>query len=118
MPVERRTTMRLPAALASIAIAGSVLRSGAAAAPLSHCGVEMRNVALHVAEGIVLHVRALDGVFISRSATAPPVFDDPGSYTLKLRTADLSMDAVSLTALLRLGLASRPSPLRDLRVTL
>jgi hypothetical protein len=83
----------------------------APAAPPSHpvrCAVEMRHVALHVADGVVLEVANLDGEFISRIAGAPPVFDDQQSYTLKLRDADISMSAESLTNLLRQGPLSSP----------
>ena len=44
-----------------------------------HCGVEMRNVALRVADDIVLQVRTLDGEFVSRLRARPPIFDDPNS---------------------------------------
>jgi hypothetical protein len=83
-----------------------------------HVGIEMRNLALHVAEGVVLGVRTLDGEFVSHSRTDPPVFDDPQSYTLRVGAADLSMDAPSLTNMLRQGLATRPSPLQDVTVTI
>jgi hypothetical protein len=84
-----------------------------------HCGVEMRNVRLHLAEGVVLAVRSLDGEFVSRTNGRPPVFDDPKSYTLRVRSADLSMDARSLTNLLaQRGLGSDHSPLRDARITI
>lgn len=82
------------------------------------CGIEMRNVALHAGDGIILHVRALDGEFVSRAPGQPPVFDDPQSYIVRMRSADISMDAASLNALLRQSLASHPSPLRDVTVTL
>lgn len=78
----------------------------------------MRNVALHLAEGVILQVGTLDGEFVSRSRTEPPIFDDPGSYTLRMREANVSMDGVSLTNMIRLGLASRPSPLEDVTVTI
>src|SRR6185295_8606630 len=81
------------------------------------CGIEMRNVALHVADGVVLDARTLDGEFISHSKVDPPIFDDPTSYTLKIRSADLSLDAASLTNLLQMGLKARPSPLSDVKVT-
>jgi hypothetical protein len=88
-------------------------------APEVRCGVEMRNVALHVAEGVVLHVRSLDGEFISERRGVPPVFDDPRSYTLRLRAADFAMDAGSLTNLLaQQAFAAPASPLRDVRVTI
>ena len=83
------------------------------------CGVEMRNVALHVADGVVLNVQSLKGEFISHTPGQPPVFDDPRSYTLRLQSAELSMDAASLTTLLRReALGSRASPIRDAEVTI
>ena len=101
--------------LSLTALTGSAVRQ----APQIHCGIEMRNVALHVADGVVLHVRSLKGEFISRKRGAPPVFDDPQSYTLRLQTADLAMDAASLTNLLNQHAFGAPnSPVRDLRVTI
>lgn len=76
----------------------------------------MRNLSLHVADGVILRVKTLDGEFISRSATAPPVFDDATSYTLRMKSADLSIDSASLTNLLRRSLASKDSPLRDVTI--
>jgi hypothetical protein len=110
--------MRLAALLSWIAIAGMVLPNAPAPAPAPRCGIEMRNVALRVAEGVVLDVRALDGEFISHARADPPIFDDPNSYTLRLRAADLAMDGPSLTNLLRQGLATKKTPLHDVRVTI
>ena len=78
-----------------------------------HCGVEMRNVALHASDGVILHVRALDGEFVSHAANQPPVFDDPKSYTVRIRSADIAIDVASLNALFRQSIASRPSPITD-----
>jgi hypothetical protein len=83
-----------------------------------HCGIEMRNVALHLAEGVILNVRTLDGEFVSRSRTEPPILDDPGSYTLRMRAANIWLDGPSLTNMIRQGLASRPSPLKEVTVTI
>jgi hypothetical protein len=82
------------------------------------CGIEMRNVRMRVADDIVLAVRALDGELVSRARGAAPVFDDPQSYSLRLRTADVEMDGASLTALLGRALAAPASPVRDARVTI
>lgn len=124
--------MRLAALLGWIAIihvgfASSGGQGAVAPAPVhrssqseggTRCGIEMRNVALRVADGVVLDVRKLDGEFVSRSKAAPPVFDDPNSYTLRLRAADLAMDGASLTNLLRQNLATTKSPLGDVRITI
>ena len=96
----------LPVLLAFPAIANP----SAPAAPV-RCGIEMRNVALHLADGVVLAVATINGEFVSRSAGEPPVFDNPASYTLRMKTADVSLDAASLTTLLKQTLASHPSPL-------
>jgi hypothetical protein len=101
-------------------LSGAVTGGGATAhqpAPV-RCGVEMRNVRLHLAEGIVLAVIALDGEFISLAPGTPPVFDDPRSYTLRLRTAVLAMDTASLTALIARALGSGTAAIRDVRVTI
>jgi hypothetical protein len=108
--------MRLRAVLGSIALIWTVPAGGPS--PMNRCGIEMRNVSLHAADGVVLEVRTLDGEFVSHSQVDPPVFDDPGSYTLRIRAADLAMDGPSLTNLLRQALASHPSPLRDVRIAI
>ena len=84
-----------------------------------HCGVEIRNVSLHLADDVVLAVRAIDGEFISQTRGAPPVFDDPRSYVLRLKTADLTMDPASLTALLAQQTSKIEGfPLREARITI
>ena len=82
------------------------------------CGVEMRNVRLHLADDVVLAVRALDGEFISQARGVPPVFDDPRSYTLRMKSADLAMDTASLTALVTRALGSGTAPVRDVAVSI
>jgi hypothetical protein len=112
-------SMIVSAAVLVTTTAGLSSASGAQAGNSpAHCGIEMRNVALHVADGVILQVRSLDGEFVSHSRTEPPVFDDPSSYTLRMKTADLSMDGPSLSNMLRVGLASRPSPLEDVVITI
>ena len=107
----------LPLAI-SVALATALSAIPTLSAAPVRCGIEMRNVRLHVADGVVLEVRALDGEFISRSDTAPPIFDDPKSYTLRLKSADMQLDAASLTNLFRQSQASRPSPLSDVTIAI
>jgi hypothetical protein len=79
--------------------------------------LEMRNVRLHVDDGIILEVSRLRGIMVSRSADAPPVFDDSRSYVLKLQAATLAMDMTSLQNLMnRHVFAYQGSPLKDLTV--
>jgi hypothetical protein len=82
------------------------------------CGVEMRNVRLHLADDVVLAVRSLDGEFISHARGVPPVFDDPRSYTLRMRSADVALDIASLNALVARALGSGVAAVRDVTVTI
>src|SRR5215471_9381401 len=82
------------------------------------CGVEMRNVSLRIADDIVLQVHALDGEFISRLRARPPIFDDPNSYTLRLKSAEIAMDGASLTNMLREALAAHPTQIREVRIAI
>jgi len=79
--------------------------------------LEMKNVRLHVDDGIVLDVTRLRGVMVSRTAGSHPVFDDQRSYVLHVQTASMSMDVVSLQQLMnRHVFAYEGSPLKDLTV--
>jgi len=82
------------------------------------CGVEMRNVALRIADDVILQVRTLDGEFISRQRARPPIFDDPNSYTLRLKSAEIAMDGASLTNMLREAMTAHPTQLRDVKIAI
>jgi len=80
--------------------------------------IEMKNVRLHAADGIVLDIRALRGEMISRQAQRVPVFDDPSSYVLHVFDGQVSMDMASLTRLMNDRLfAAKDSPLRNITMS-
>jgi hypothetical protein len=81
------------------------------------CGIDMRNVLLTVAEGIVLRVETLDGELISRTPGTPPIFDNPESYVLRMKSARTAIDAPSLNALMA-RVFSGSSPIKDLKITI
>jgi hypothetical protein len=77
----------------------------------------MRNVELHVTDPIVLDIRRLRGRMISNRKGTPPVFDDKGSYTLEIRSAEIAMTEASLSSLFNTYVFAYPgAPLRDLSV--
>ena len=79
--------------------------------------IEMRNVQLHVDDGIVLAIERLRGEMISKSPARPPVFDDGRSYVLKVSSATMSIDMPSLSALMnRHVFGYDGAPLKDLKV--
>jgi hypothetical protein len=98
---------------ATLALSTTVRAAGPARI---RCGVEMRNVSLRVADDVVLEIHALDGEFVSRLRARPPIFDDPNSYTLRLKSADISMDGPSLTNMLRDAMTAHPTQLRDVKI--
>lgn len=77
----------------------------------------MKNVHLHVADGIVLDVAHLRGVMIPRTAGQPPVFDDQRSYVLHVLNAGIAMDVRSLQTLLNNHILGYDgAPLKDVEV--
>jgi len=79
--------------------------------------IEMKNVRLHPADGIILDIAYLRGEMISRTAGRHPVFDDQNSYVLRVSSAEISMEMSSLTHLLNDYLfAYEGAPLRDISV--
>lgn len=80
--------------------------------------IEMKNVRLHAAEGIVLDIAYLRGTMVSRKAGSPPVFDDQQSYLLRVRRGQVALDMVSLQNLLnRQVFAYEGAPVKNLTVT-
>jgi hypothetical protein len=106
-----------------IALGLTVLASGLSrqeaprASTARHVQIEMRNVQLHVDDGIVLAIDRLRGEMISRSEGKPPVFDDPKSYVLNVSSGAMSMDMESLTALMNRHVFNYDgAPLSDVKV--
>ena len=79
--------------------------------------VEMKNIHLHVDDGIVLDIRSLRGEMISRTPGRPPIFDDQQSYVLHIDAAEIGMDMASLENLMnRHVFAYEGAPLKGLKV--
>ena len=87
-----------------------------APAPAGPVQIEMKNLQLHLDDGIVLNVRGLRGEMVSKTP-APPLFDDPSSYELRVFTGDLGMDMTSLANLMNHHVfAYEDAPLKDISV--
>ena len=104
-------------ALAAVSAGGAGRPVSAPKAESVRCGIDMRNVLLHVAEGVTLRVRTLDGELVAHKPGAPPMFDEPASYTMRLKLAEVAMDAPSLNALMS-RVFTGSSPVRDLKITI
>jgi hypothetical protein len=62
----------------------------------SHIKVAMRKVNYHIDDDIVLELRFLKGEFVPQSKK-PPVFEDPATYNLRIRSAAIAIDTLSLS---------------------
>ena len=78
--------------------------------------VDMRNVDLHVAPDVTLHVAQLRGRFVSMGHSFP-YLDEPRSYVVAIDTGEISLDLTSLNALVARSLGGNGSNLDDLRVS-
>jgi hypothetical protein len=82
-------------------------------------GAQIRNVVLHLGNGVVLDVRQLDGKLLSRRPGSPPTFDDIESYEIVIDRATVSMTAESLTNLMNNYVFADPkAPITHSRVTI
>jgi hypothetical protein len=88
-PSDSATPVEPPSAAAAQPVA-------AAPASFGPVQVEMRNVHLHLDEGIAVDIDYLRGEMRSRTANQPPNFDDPRSYFMQLQSAEMWMDMTSL----------------------
>jgi hypothetical protein len=99
--------------MAVLCCAFSLTLSAAGEKPVQ---IEMRNVRLHADERIVLDVRRLRGTMISRTAGAPPIFDDQRSYVLDLAAAEIAIDVTSLQNLMNDYVLAGGAPLKDVQL--
>ncbi len=112
-----------PRALAVVAFLG-ILGAGSRAAPahthpphMPPVQIEMRNVHLHLEEGVVAQIVRLRGDMRSLVEGEPPDFDDPRSYALYVQSAEMWMDMASLTELMnRHVFAYKGAPLSGISV--
>jgi hypothetical protein len=81
--------------------------------------IAFRNVHLRVANGVVLEVRHIEGALLSTKTGQPPVFDDQGSFKLRIDSGEVAMTPESLTHLLNEHVfAYDKSPLSNIEVSI
>jgi hypothetical protein len=78
--------------------------------------IEMRNVRLHSDERIILDVHRLRGTMNSRTAGAPPIFDDQRSYVIDVAAAEIAIDIASLQNLMNHSVLGEHAPLTNVQL--
>jgi hypothetical protein len=79
--------------------------------------VQMSNVDLHVTSDITLHVRRLQGAFVS-VARRVPYLDDKRSYSVAVDSGEVAVDLASLNALVNRALGDDRSNVDKLRLAI
>src|SRR5688572_32506724 len=79
--------------------------------------VEMSNVDLHLTSDITLHVSHLRGRFQPEAQRAVPYLDDQNSYSVAVDSGVVSIDLVSLNALISRTLADDGSNVDNLKIS-
>lgn len=79
---------------------------------------EMRNVDYHVDPDVILHIRYLKGALVPFSESTPPVFEDGATYAMRIASAEIFVDTVSLGRLInRHVFGYRGAPIHDLHLS-
>jgi hypothetical protein len=80
--------------------------------------VEMKNVHMHMTDGVVLMIHSLRGVLLRTAKSRPPVFDDKESFVIRIDAGEIAMSTASLTALMNDYVFNyRKAPIKELEIT-
>jgi hypothetical protein len=80
---------------------------------------EMHNVLYHFTDSSAVHITQLEGELVPTTATGIPVFDDPNSFTLNIRTAEISITTDALaSALNQYAFASPDAPIKEIQISI
>jgi hypothetical protein len=96
-PMPRTAARKLKATLALAAVvtrsAGNMMNAQDQKQPADTGAVaaEMRNVMYHFTDEVGVHIVRLQGTLVPQKEGSLPIFDDPKSFTLDLRSAEISM---------------------------
>ena len=79
---------------------------------------EMHNVTYHFTDSATVHILHLDGALVPATETGIPVFDDPNSFTLNVRSAEISIATDALAnALNQYAFAAADAPIKQIGIS-
>src|SRR5260370_8800196 len=78
----------------------------------------MHNVMYHFTDSSAVHIAYLEGELVPTTETGIPVFDDANSFTLNIRSAEMSIttDALAI-ALNQYAFADADAPIKGIRIS-
>jgi hypothetical protein len=79
---------------------------------------EMHNVMYHFTDSSAVHIIRLEGELVPTTKTGIPVFDDPDSFTLNIRFAEMSITTDALANVLNQHAFAAPdAPIKGIRIS-
>jgi hypothetical protein len=104
-------------ALAALAFASSAQEPSPVASRSVH--TEIHNVLYHFTDSSAVHITQLEGELVPTTATGIPIFDDPNSFTLNIRTAEISITTDALaSALNQYAFAAPDAPIKEIQISI
>jgi hypothetical protein len=81
--------------------------------------VQVRNINLHLQSSVILEIRQLRGQMIPLRRNQPVTFDDATSFVTRIRSAEIGVDASTLTELMNSYVFAYPgAPLKNVEITI
>jgi len=106
----------LPLVYITFAVATSAAQGPSAASRSVH--TEMHNVMYHFTDSSAVHIAYLEGELVPTTETGIPVFDDANSFTLNIRSAEMSITTDALaSALNQYAFAAADAPIKGIRIS-
>lgn len=79
---------------------------------------EMRNIVYHYTKAITVHIVHLEGELVPTEQAGLPVFEDPNSFFMDIRSAELTISTAALADILnQYAFASANAPIKAIRVS-
>ncbi len=78
---------------------------------------EMRNISYHFSDTVAVHISYLEGELVPSTSAGLPIFDNPESFSISVRSAEISLSTGALTSVLNdYVFAAKDAPIKGIRV--
>jgi hypothetical protein len=79
---------------------------------------EMRNISYHFSDTVAVHIVHLEGELVPAPSPGLPVFDDPNSFSISVRSAEIWINTAALANVLNeYVFAAKDAPIKGIRVS-
>ncbi len=77
---------------------------------------EMRNISYHFSDTVAVHISYLEGELVPSTSVGLPIFDNPESFSISVRSAEISLSTGALTSVLNdYVFAAKDAPIKGIR---